>query len=69
MPLWVREYKGLPDLNNQPKWTFWQHSNQGKIPGISTTVDLNVFYGSEQQWLDFLKMNAIAVPSSTHQAK
>lgn len=69
VPLWVREYKGLPDLNNQPKWTFWQHSNQGKIPGISTTVDLNVFYGSEQQWLDFLKMNAIAVPSSTHQAK
>lgn len=69
VPLWVREYKGLPDLNNQPKWTFWQHSNQGKIPGISTTVDLNVFYGSEQQWLDFLRMNAIAVPSSTHQAK
>jgi lysozyme len=69
VPLWVREYKGLPDLKNQPKWTFWQHTSQGKIPGITTPVDLNVFYGSEQQWLDFLKKNAIAVPSSENQAK
>ncbi|MCO8080114.1 glycoside hydrolase family 25 protein [Acinetobacter lwoffii] len=69
VPLWVREYKGLPDLKDQPKWTFWQHTSQGKIPGITTPVDLNVFYGSEQQWLDFLKKNAIVVPSSENKAK
>ncbi|MGE8539393.1 MAG: GH25 family lysozyme [Acinetobacter sp.] len=69
VPLWVREYKGLPDLKDQPQWLFWQYTSRGKISGISTPVDLNVFYGSEQQWLDFLKMNAIAVPPSTHQNK
>ncbi len=69
VPLWVREYKGLPDLKDQPAWLFWQHTSQGKIPGITTPVDLNVFYGSEQQWLDFLKKNAIVVPSSENKVK
>ncbi|MFI9457522.1 GH25 family lysozyme [Acinetobacter sp. NPDC052428] len=69
VPLWVREYKGLPDLKDQPAWLFWQHTSQGKIPGISTPVDLNVFYGSEQQWDDFLKKNEIVIPSSENQAR
>ncbi len=59
VPLWVREYKGLPDLKDQPKWHFWQHTNQGKIQGISTPVDMNVFYGSEQVWLKFLEKNQV----------
>ena len=59
VPLWVREYKGLPNLKDQPKWTFWQHTSQGKIPGISTPVDLNVFYGSERDWSNFLQQNGI----------
>ncbi|MCU4312448.1 glycoside hydrolase family 25 protein [Acinetobacter variabilis] len=59
VPLWVREYQGLPDLKGQPKWTFWQHTSQGEIPGIARTVDLNVFYGSEQDWIKFLQQNSI----------
>ncbi|WP_227509900.1 glycoside hydrolase family 25 protein [Acinetobacter sp. NCu2D-2] len=62
VPLWVREYKGLPDLKDQPKWHFWQHTNQGKISGISTPVDLNVFYGSEQAWIKFLEQNHLPLP-------
>lgn len=58
-PLWIREYNGLPDLKDQPKWLFWQHSSKGQIKGISTSVDLNVFYGSEKAWLKFLKDNGI----------
>ena len=58
-PLWVREYKSLPDLKNNPKWLFWQHTNQGEISGIPTTVDLNVFYGSQSQWNSFLKANGL----------
>lgn len=53
-PLWVREYQGLPKLKNDPTWQFWQHSNQGSISGISTTVDLNVFNGDEKDWNKFL---------------
>ena len=58
-PLWVREYKGKPSLKNDPKWHFWQHTNQGSIQGITTTVDLNVFNGDEYAWQMFLEKNQI----------
>lgn len=56
-PLWVREYQGNPQLKNDPEWLFWQYTNQGKIKGISTTVDLNVFNGDEKDWAQFLQKN------------
>lgn len=59
VPLWIREYNGLPHLKDQPQWHFWQHSQKGHILGISTTVDLNVFYGSERQWQKFLSDNDV----------
>ena len=58
-PLWVREYKGPPKLKNNPKWHFWQHTNQGHIQGVSTRVDLNVFYGDLKQWNAFLVQNQL----------
>lgn len=58
-PLWVREYNGEPNLKNNPQWLFWQHTNQGKIQGISTPVDLNVFFGNEVDWNSFLEKNKI----------
>ena len=58
-PLWVREYKGKPDLKDDPKWLMWQHTNQGKISGISTVVDMNVFNGNEKDWMKFLEKNKI----------
>lgn len=60
VPLWIREYKGLPNLKDQPKWHFWQHTSQGHISGINTPVDLNVFYGSEQDWIKFLTENGLS---------
>ena len=46
-PLWLAEYeKQKPVL---PKgwndWTFWQHSQTGKVNGIEGDVDLDVFNG------------------------
>ena len=58
-PLWVREYKGPPELKNNPKWLIWQHTNQGQIQGISTPVDLNVFSGDQHAWSFFLEKNGI----------
>lgn len=58
-PIWIREYKDLPDLKDKRPWTFWQKTNQGKIQGIDKSVDLNVFYGSQAQWDDFLRSNKI----------
>ena len=59
VPLWVREYKGLPELKDQPQWHFWQYSQSGRISGIKTAVDLNAFYGNEQDWQQFLQQNAL----------
>ena len=37
-PLWLRDYKQQPTQ----KHYYWQYTNQGKISGISTPVDLNI---------------------------
>ncbi|ENW88025.1 MULTISPECIES: glycoside hydrolase family 25 protein [Acinetobacter] len=63
VPLWVREYQGKPALSGNPDWMFWQYSNRGQITGIATPVDLNAFYGDEQDWQQFLKANQIVEPS------
>ncbi len=47
--LWIANYK--VDEPNVPQpwtnWTFWQHSETGKVPGINGDVDLNLFNGSD----------------------
>lgn len=49
-PLWVAHYYQL----NQPRinrgWIFWQHSDRGRVNGIVSKVDFNVFNGDS---LDF----------------
>ena len=44
-PLWVAHYgpKKRPRIHRQ--WTFWQHSETGRVNGIKAPVDFNVFYG------------------------
>lgn len=56
-PIWIREYHDKPDLKDKRPWTFWQTTNQSKISGINKNVDLNVFYGDETQWQQFLQSN------------
>ncbi len=47
-PLWIAQYTSLcPDLPAPwARWTFWQHTDSGSIPGISGGVDSNKFNGS-----------------------
>ncbi|MBW6490448.1 MAG: glycoside hydrolase [Lentimicrobium sp.] len=42
-PLWISDFWREPRCN----WTFWQKTDQFKIPGIKGTVDYNVFKGDE----------------------
>lgn len=49
-PLWYAEPDPNPQLpNGWSRYTFWQYSQSGSVPGISGEVDLNVFNGSEEQ--------------------
>ncbi len=53
-PLWVAHYLN----NNKPTikrdWVFWQHSEAGKVNGITTKVDFNVFGGDSTQFAALL---------------
>jgi lysozyme len=44
--LWVPSYFTVPGWPADGKWTFWQFSERGRVPGIATYVDRNVFVGS-----------------------
>lgn len=47
-PLWVAHYtSGWPyQVYPWAGWAFWQYSSSGKIAGITTRVDLNLFSGT-----------------------
>ena len=45
-PIWIRDIWAEPRLPDGARWAFWQFANRGRIPGIDTFVDLNVFAGS-----------------------
>jgi lysozyme len=48
-PIWIAQYtEASAPIVPKPwsAWTFWQHSQGGKVPGVSGFVDLNWFRGS-----------------------
>ena len=53
-PLWAAHYfqYDTPRVNRQ--WDFWQHSEQGRVNGILSKVDFNVFNGDSLQFRNIL---------------
>ena len=53
-PLWIAHYlqPDKPRISN--RWTFWQHSESGRVNGIKAPVDFNVFYGDSADFNDLL---------------
>ncbi|HET6767258.1 MAG TPA: GH25 family lysozyme [Chitinophagaceae bacterium] len=53
-PLWAAHYfqYDTPRINRQ--WDFWQHSEQGRVNGILSKVDFNVFNGDSLQFRNIL---------------
>ncbi len=49
-PLWIAHYLQPDKPRIENKWSFWQHSEDGRANGINGPVDFNVFYGDS---LDF----------------
>lgn len=44
-PLWVAHYLQPQKPRIKRVWTFWQHSETGRVNGIGNRVDFNVFNG------------------------
>lgn len=52
---WLRSVAGHPNLTYPgQRYSFWQYTGTGRVPGISGNVDLNVFAGSAAQWRQWL---------------
>jgi lysozyme len=50
-PIWISDFYTTPDLRRDERtWLFWQYSERGRVAGIDTLVDLNVFNGSNVQF-------------------
>lgn len=50
-PVWVRSVKDLPQARFPGRrWSFWQYSERGAVPGIRGPVDKNAFAGNRAQW-------------------
>ncbi len=50
-PFWVRSVRTVPhERYPGRRWAFWQITATGRVAGISTPVDRNVFAGTRQQW-------------------
>lgn len=51
-PLWIAHYTGSAQPRmpqGWPNWTFWQHSQTGRIAGLQCDLDLDRFQGSVEE--------------------
>lgn len=69
MPLWLAAYQDqVPDaVGGWNKLSFWQRSGSGKVAGIPTDVDMNLFNGSKQQLQSFSDGNYVDVGGALEQ--
>jgi len=53
-PLWVAHYLRPQKPRISRSWTFWQHSESGRVNGIRSRVDFNVFNGDSADFTRLL---------------
>jgi lysozyme len=53
-PFWIRSTASDPsEKYENRRWTIWQYTTTGRVPGIRGDVDKNTFAGDHRQWLAF----------------
>ena len=57
---WLRSTAAHPsEKYPNERWTFWQYSSTGIVPGARGNIDLNVFSGSQSDWANWLATRQI----------
>jgi lysozyme len=54
-PIWISNFYSQPRLADGRRWTIWQYTERGRVNGVETLVDRNVFNGSAEQFQQLLK--------------
>lgn len=50
-PFWVRSTAAHPSkIYADRRWSFWQYTGTGIVPGVRGQTDINVFAGNAKQW-------------------
>ena len=63
-PYWIAHYY-VEKLEYKGKWSFWQHTDCGKVTGIQGNVDCNIFNGTyEELKLLTIKEDILSVEDS-----
>ena len=57
-PYWIAHYY-VEKLAYKGQWTFWQHTDCGKVAGIKGFVDCNIFNGTFQELQELLLQEEI----------
>ena len=53
---WLRSVAGHPSqVYPGQRWSFWQYTGTGKIPGIRGETDINVFAGNPSTWRSWVQ--------------
>jgi lysozyme len=50
--IWICSFKNKPSIKG--KWTFWQHSHEGKFDFADGLVDVNTFNGNKTDWIKYI---------------
>ncbi|OYW16912.1 MAG: glycoside hydrolase, partial [Sphingobacteriales bacterium 12-47-4] len=53
-PLWIAHYLQPNKPRIEREWSFWQHSETGRVNGIFSKVDFNVFNGDSTDFVELL---------------
>ncbi|MES1198336.1 MAG: GH25 family lysozyme [Chitinophagaceae bacterium] len=53
-PLWVAHYYQSQQPRIHRDWNFWQHNDEGRVNGIVSKVDFNVFNGDSTDFRNIL---------------
>jgi lysozyme len=60
-PMWVRSVKAYPTVKyGDRRWHFWQHTATGSVPGVRGYVDRNCYYGSLEDWQNWLQSEGLS---------
>jgi lysozyme len=52
-PIWISDFYSfdkLPVLSDRKLWLFWQYSERGRVTGVNSPVDLDVFNGNRDEF-------------------
>ena len=54
-PVWPRSMVLGPSESRFGPWLFWQFADNGRVPGVRSLVDLNVFRGNEEEFQSLVR--------------